>query len=380
MSQLDIAINQAKSALAVNNAKEALKILKPYKKSLKTTNSSNVILHQVYADIYLEHGQLEKAYPLLIRACELDPQGVTGGSEKFFTIGQVTGGKDGISMLVRGIENISSQAGDSLEQEQVDKIVSGLLAMIEIWMTDLCMEPDAELQCEELISKAMEVSESRSPEAWSTLGSIRISQQRFSDANDAFTESWKFFQLKKEAIEKSLEENTGSQKLTHTEYVELLQPLLNLTKMCVEMGSYETALHIVGAIKDIDEDNLEGYYLEGFIHYLMCKLELFRLSNPSLELNPGNIYEFNQHFQELPLDLTNESTKESVYEARVSLSFAVKIGENADPDDEIAQELFSGASGLLQELGGPVDITELLKLKNGEEVNDEDAIELEYEE
>lgn len=150
--------------------------------------------------------------------------------------------------------------------------------------------------------------------------------------------------------------------------------------MCVEMGSYETALHIVGAIKDIDEDNLEGYYLEGFIHYLMCKLELFRLSNPSLELNPGNIYEFNQHFQELPLDLTNESTKESAYEARVSLSFAVKIGENADPDDEIAQELFSGASGLLQELGGPVDITELLKLKNGEEVNEEDAIELEYEE
>lgn len=61
MSQLDTAINQAKSALAVNNAKEALKILKPYKKSLKTTNSSNVILHQVYANIYLEHGQLEKA-------------------------------------------------------------------------------------------------------------------------------------------------------------------------------------------------------------------------------------------------------------------------------------------------------------------------------
>lgn len=275
---------------------------------------------------------------------------------------------------MKGIENVSAIAGDSLLQEQVSIIVNGLLTMIEIWMTDLCMEPEAESQCEELISQATEISDGKSPETWSMLGSIRISQQRFGEAANAFTKSWEFFQEKKTTIERQLKEENNQSN--HADYIELLQPFISLAKMCIEMGLYETSLQIVVAVKDIDEDNLESYYLEGFTYYLMAKLEQFKQMNPSLQLTPENIYEFNEHFQEIPIDLSNTSLQDIIYEARVSLSFASKLSDNSDSDDEVAKEIAQGVHGLLNELGGEMDTMELMKLKRGEDFDDGEDLEI----
>lgn len=370
MNNILSTVNEAQSALTENNPKKALKLLKPLKKSLKAENSTNIPLLQVFAESYLENGQLDKAYPLLVQSCEIDPKGSVGGCDKFFTLGQIVGGQDGIGILSQGIENISTLAGDNITQEQVEKVVSGLLSMIEIWMTDLCMEPNAESQCEELINKAMEISENKSPEAWSTLGSIRISQQRFGDASEAFTQSWTYFDEKKSRIAENISNNDGS--ASHEDYVDLLQPLLALAKMCMEVGLYEIALKIESLVKDIDEDNLEGYYLEGFTNYLISKLETFKKTNPEVSLTPQNIYEFNSHIQEVPLDLTNPDITENINDSRIALSFAAKLGENIDVSDEIARELVAGTNVLLGELGGPVADSELQKLRKGDSVEDAD--------
>lgn len=372
MSDIEACIERAREALHEQNAKEALRILKPFKKSLKTKNGSNVLLLQTFANAYLEDGQLEKAYPLLSRACEADVEGTQGGSEKFFTLGQVAGGQFGINILLQGVENVSREAGDNLNQEQIGKIVSGLLSMVEIWMTDLCMEETAEAQSEELVNKAMEISDGVSPEVWSTLGSIRISQQRYKEAVDAFIQSWTFFEMRKQEIEKSLNDADGS---TYEDYVQLLQPLLTLAKMCIEMGLYDISLKIVSAIKDIDEDNLEAYYLEGFTYYMISKMEMFKNTNPTANVTAENIFEFNQHFKEVPLSLNNESISEVVHEARLALSFASKIGGNCDATDEVIYELLMGTKELLEELGGPLNDKELMKARKGEAEDDNDNAE-----
>ena len=372
MNNIQQTINEARNALSENNSKKALKLLKPFKKSLKSENSSNLPLLQVFADSYLENGQLDKAYPLLVKSCELDPKGTVGGSDKFFTLGQIVGGQDGISILSKGIENISQISnGQNISQDRVDKIVSGLLTMIEIWMTDLCMEPNAESQCEELIAKAMEISESKSPEAWSTLGSIRISQQRFRDASDAFIQAWKYFEIKKNSIsEVIMNNNKDSNNTSHEDYVDLLQPLISLAKMCMEVGLYEIALKVETLVKEIDEDNLEAYYLEGFTNYLICKLETFKKGNPDISLTPEKIYEFNSHIQEVPIDLNDQDMLDAINESRIALSFAAKLGETVDPLDEISKELVDGTHALLQELGGPIPDSELQKLRKGESLEE----------
>ncbi|CEP61409.1 Acl4p LALA0_S03e02212g [Lachancea lanzarotensis] len=370
-AQLNEAITQAKQLVLQNNADAALRVLKPFRKSMKGANSSHIGLHQAFVETYLEKGELEKAYPLLVKSCELDPQGEIGGSDKFFTLGQIVGGSDGLGLITQGIENLSRQAGDFLQQEQAEKVVAGLLSMVEIWMTDLCMEPGAEEQCEELVSKAMEVSEEQSAEAWASLGSMRISQQRFPEAAEAFGRSWHFFQAKKTAFDNEEQQSSN----VHVEFANMLQPLLNLAKMCIELGLYDMALEIEAAIKDIDEDNLEGLYLEAFTHYLICKLELFKIQNPQVEVTPENVFEFNQHFQELPFAAANDLIKEHAQEARILLTYMIKLAENNDANDEIVNELVNGATEVVSELGGLADIKDVIRYKKGEEVGDEEEIE-----
>ncbi|CCE62226.1 hypothetical protein TPHA_0C00700 [Tetrapisispora phaffii CBS 4417] len=378
MSDMQDVIEKARELLGENNAKEALSVLKPLKKKLKNPNDSILPLMQIFIDVYLEKGDVEKAYPILSDACELDPTGSKGGSEKFFTFGQVTGGEDGIKIIYQGIENISQEAGESISEEQLNKIVGGLLSMIEIWMTDLCMEPNAESQCEELIQKAMEISENRSPETWSMLGSIRISQQRFSDASNAFIQAWEYFEIKKQNIEKSLASNAIA---SHREYIELLQPLLALAKMCIEMGLYEIALKIISAVKDIEEDNLENYYLEGFVHYLLCKVTQFKATKKDIEITAENIYEFNEHFEDIRIEINNPTLSDLINDSRIALTFVVKLGENVDKEDNVSQELVAGANKLLKELGGAVDINTLMRSKKGENVEEADLeLDLEVEE
>lgn len=360
MSNLDSAITSARIALSENDAKKALKLLKPFKKSLKDENSSNIVLKQLFAESYLENGQVEKAYPMLVECCELDPKGSTAGCDKFFSLGQIIGGQDGLRILQQGIENLSTVS--EMTEEHTAKIVSGLLTMIEIWMTDLCMEPNAEAECEQLITNAMQISNETSPETWATLGSIRISQQRFGDASAAFTQAWKYFELRKnQAGHDTLDNNTAANE----EFADMLQPLISLAKMCMEVGLYDVALKVEQAIKEIDEDNLEGYYLEGFTNYLICKIELFKQQNSDIQLTPENIYEFNQHIQELPLQLDNELIAEPLHESRVSLSFALRFGDNVDPNDEIAAEILTGTKALLEEIGGPVSDQELEQIRKG---------------
>ncbi|KAL3231620.1 hypothetical protein RNJ44_00155 [Nakaseomyces bracarensis] len=366
---MEVAIKQAREALAENDSKKAISFLRPYEKELEGQNP-NVQLLQAFADVYLEDGQLDKAYPHLVRSCEVDPQGLQTGSDPFFTLGQVVGGADGIQLISKGIENVSTAAGENLNGEQVVKIVNGLLSMIEIWMTDLCMEPEAESQCEELINKALEISDNQSAEALSTLGSIRISQQRFSEACEAFTKSWELFEKRKQAISNN---NDSPDDYITGELAELLQPLLNLAKMCIEVGLYEVTLKVVGGIRDIDEDNLEGYYLEGFAHYMIAKIGTFQQKNPTMELKPETIFEFNQHIQEIELNLEDEMINEIIQEARIALTFTVKIGESSDASDEVVQELISGAKTVLAEIGGEVDPKILMKIKKGEALDDIDA-------
>lgn len=375
MSDLETTVTNARVALSENDAKKALKLLKPFKKSLQKENSGNVVLKQLFAECYLENGQLEKAYPILVECCEMDPKGSVAGCDKFFTLGQVIGGQDGLRVLQQGIENISSVS--EMTEEHTTKIVSGLLSMIEIWMTDLCMEPNAEAECEQLVTNAMQISNGSSPEAWATLGSIRISQQRFDDASQAFTQAWKYFEIRKIQAEGAAENGVSSNE----EYADMLQPLISLAKMCMEVGLYDVAIKVEQAIKDIDEDNLEGYYLEGFTNYLICKIELFKVQNTDIQLTPENIYEFNQHIQELPLQLDSELIAEPLHEAKVALSFALRIGENIDPNDEIAGEILTGTKALLEELGGAVSDQELEQIRKGPQTDgavleDEDILEL----
>lgn len=58
---MEKAIAEAREQLDLQNVKQALRILKPYKKSVATGGQDRLDLVQVFADAYLENGQVEKS-------------------------------------------------------------------------------------------------------------------------------------------------------------------------------------------------------------------------------------------------------------------------------------------------------------------------------
>lgn len=377
MSEIKDVISKARALLQSVDSDKALEFLSPYAEE----NSTNVQFLEVFGEALLESNQLENAYEVLQRSCSIDPQGELG-VDKFFYMGQIIGGDEGLRYIDVGLqksisflEQVDTDKGTDIEflvelaqlypskQELrgylLKKINLGIFGQIEIWMTDLCMEPQAENECEKLINYSLSL-EDKNPEAYSLLSSIRISQQRPEEAKNALLESWKLFQEKRDKLEQANadkpkgDRNADPEEFENTiEYLELTQPLMNLAKLAIELELYEVALCITSCIQEVNENILETYYYDALSNIFMAKRKYsndFSLTEEDyrdIELAKLMAYE-------------NEEVQKFIEDARYALTNGYKILNSdlvdADPD------LMEQVSDLVNELGGPI-MSELLPNK-----------------
>ncbi len=288
-------IEDARKKLDISEPKESLKLLKPLIKSNKYND--NIFFLQILGEIYLELNKPEKSYNYFIEASNLDKDGEIGGYEKFLWLGQLTGGKVGLNWFDKGaqlltkqlnlieneLENIEENGNENEEEieEKLNlldsikqKLSETIFSVIEIWMTDLCMEPEAESQCDKLINEAIEIDRNN-PESWSLLSSIRISQQKDENAIEALKTSWELFQKRRQSllVETQHNNNNDDNEIEISSNTGLLvQPLLTLNRISIELKQFEIAIKISQMIEDIDDQVLDSFYLEGFANYLQAQL------------------------------------------------------------------------------------------------------------
>lgn len=358
--ELNDLITETRKLLSLSQTKDALSLLKKF----KSKYIENVEFLQIFGEVYLELGKVDKAFEFLEKSCNLDINGQYG-SEKFFYLGQIIGGSKGIELIDHGISQLTTRlenndVNDDVRKFTIKKLNQGLFAEIEIWMTDLCMEPEAETKCDELINQSLTIDESN-PESWSLLTSIRISQQRDDDALQALQKSWDLFEQKKTALENNSNVNTtdNSQEIS-IEYVELIQPLITLSRFAIEMGQYELGGVIASNVRDIDEDNVESYYLEGFTNYLYVKKAQYDLKYPNYDA---------EIFDSFVIDPKLDGFKENLKQSRENLLQVLKISSQFDVDDDILNH----SKFLINEIGGEDDDDEAVS--NINEDNWEDEIE-----
>lgn len=375
MSQIDQIIADARALLQFSQAEKALELLTPNFES----NSSSVAFLQIFGETLLENNDLENAYNVLIKACELDPTG-DQGTEKFLYLGQIIGGSDGLKYLDNGLNKLSVQLNainedkgeddnillelskvyetkEQLQKYFIKKLNQGIFAKIEIWMTDLCMEPEAEDQCNDLIAYSLELDD-QNPESLSLLSSIRISQQRVDEAKEALTTSWTLFQDKKTKLEEaanslqvdSEEKNQPDSFEVGLEYMELIQPLLTLARFAIELELYEIAITISSNSQDINENILESYYYEALANILSAKQIAYKIQS-------SNVEDYRDlEIKEL-MESQNSDIKAFIDEAKSALTQGYKITQtdSVDADPELIEQVLS----LVDEVGGPI-ISELM--------------------
>ncbi|SGY34697.1 BQ5605_C002g01669 [Microbotryum silenes-dioicae] len=127
-----------------------------------------------------------------------------------------------------------------------------LVGMTELYLTDLCFEPDAEARCEQYLAQAAQIDPT-DPEVFQTLASVRLSQQRPLDASEAATQSWSLWRNLDAA---SPSYPTSSSRLA-------------LAQLLLELQRFSDALEVLQRLEMEDDEDPEVWYLSGWSWWLL---------------------------------------------------------------------------------------------------------------
>lgn len=230
-------------------------------------------------EINVELGDVDKAREWFLHATRLDPEGklpetVGGGAEKFLWLAQLCeeGGQESVKWFEKGVralqaEIVALESGDArpavmdeealliARLEKKRKLANALCAIVEVYMTDLSWEADAEARCENLLTEAMTVEDEPSPEVLQTLASVRLSQDRKADAQAALTRSidgWKDLEP----------EDPG---------VPDFPTRISLTRLLMEAEMEEQAMTVLNRLILEDDQSVEAWYLGGWCQHLQAE-------------------------------------------------------------------------------------------------------------
>jgi len=200
LAQATAALQQGDTAAAVKPAKRAASLLDI--QSEEALPALNLL-----GEIHIELGEIDAARQYFLQAAAIDEDGTIGendggGAEKFLWLAQLSedGGQDSVDWFEKGAACLRIQIQHLLDQRKLDKadqalleektikVTGALCAVVEVYMTDLSWEDDAEQKCEALVTEATMVAPGF-PEPWQTLANVRISQERMEDARAALKRS-----------------------------------------------------------------------------------------------------------------------------------------------------------------------------------------------
>lgn len=242
-------------------------------------------------EISLELGDADAARGYFEEAVRRDPQGdaegpLGGGAEKFLWLAQLCeeGGKESVSWFEKGAQvlekeiallNSGAQYGldaDSiavLRTERKARLANALCGMIEVYMTDLSWEEDAEERCEKLITNAMTVEDETSPEVLQTLASIRLSQDRKEDAQAALQRS----------LESWIHLDADSEDIPD------FAARISLARLLMESELEDTAMDVLERLVLEDDQSVEAWYLGGWCQYLEAERIRTNLDSTKIAIN-----------------------------------------------------------------------------------------------
>ncbi|KAL9101478.1 MAG: hypothetical protein Q9163_003273 [Psora crenata] len=257
------------------------------------------------AEIEIERGDLDAARRLFEEAVVLDPEGripeaAGGGAEKFLWLAQLSeqGGKESLRWFKRGAEVLRddiARLGEHVGpagQEKRKKLSGALCGMVEVYMTDLSWEEDAEATCERLIAEAMMVAP-ESAETWQTLASVRISQVRTAEAREALGKSMELWK------------NVGPEASSS---VPDFPTRVSLARLLMEVELQEEALEVVERLVSEEDQSVEAWYLGGWCLYLLAQ----KSSENGHVNRTANEYESFQKEQKAALLSSHEWLKQSL--------------------------------------------------------------------
>ncbi|EIW83769.1 hypothetical protein CONPUDRAFT_163073, partial [Coniophora puteana RWD-64-598 SS2] len=168
-----------------------------------------------------------------------------------------------IEILKGQLKNSTSPAreagaeGEDADAEVRGNIVRAYVGMVEVWMDpslDLCFDPAASSTCDTLLSAALSYDPIHT-EALQALASVRLSQSNPPGARTALLRALSAWHALPAADPR----------------VPPLPVKLSLSRLLLETGMLRNAVDVLSGCIEADDENVEGWYLQGWAFWLMAE-------------------------------------------------------------------------------------------------------------
>jgi len=222
-------------------------------------DADNVQALEMSGNLLLELGEVEKAQQCLGRAIHLQPQ---AGHTKYLTAAQLFTGQDSLSLYLKGVEIletcISSASGEGERSETVRALSSALVAVSELYTTDLCDTEGAREEASKAIQRAIEADRGNS-EAWEALANFNLITGELEGAQEAMATSLELWLPQHLAfVEKG--EGEGTQLSYNSR--------LNTAKLLMDLENFDRAAEVLDTLLQEDDEVVAPWYLMGWLNLL----------------------------------------------------------------------------------------------------------------
>ena len=282
---------------------------------------NNVKIHECYGNVYAETGDIDNAMKYFNEAVRLEPN---TGHVKYLYLGQITEGREAVQHYEKGIaimkETIEYQKNNKNESNNEKPLSNGDVANVycslaEIFMTDCCMDDDAEEQCEKYCKLAVETDE-KSLDAAVSMSNLLLNQSKMDEAKIATEKALALWtELSKDIEEDSIPENLS------------YEARVTLIKLLIEVEVYDKVSPIVDQLIEENEDDIRIWYYLGLAKSLMKDTDNPRFYlEKALELIEKTGFQNDDmvaHIEQLLVDCPPEDEMDVIEE-----------GEEEDEDDE----------------------------------------------
>jgi tetratricopeptide (TPR) repeat protein len=346
LAEASSCLQQGNIEEAVRPAQRALGVLDP--ESEEALPALNLL-----GEIHIELGDIGSARQYFLQAASIDEDGtvgedIGGGAEKFLWLAQLSedGGQDSVDWFEKGASSLRTQIQALLGRKKIDaeveamllekrrKLAVALCGVVEVYMTDLSWEEDAEQRCEALVTEATMVAPTFA-EPWQTLANVRISQQRMEDA--------------KAALKRSLD--LWQNLPPESDVVPDFPTRVSLARLLMEADMDAEAIEVLERLVSEDDGSVEVWYLGGWGLYVLGEKQ-----------KKGELKSENED---------GESWKISWISSRQWLDHSLRLFKQQDYEDERlgehAKELLASLNAELGDGHGDQDE------EDGDEWEDEDG-------
>ena len=230
-------------------------------------NNTNVI--EVTGNVCAEQGELEKAKQYFLKAVKLEPD---TGHIKYLYLGQISEGQEAVNyfsnainilkLKLESILNNTKDAGEKqMQQRSINTDISNVYcSLAEIYMTDCCMEEDAQKLCEYFCKQAIGTND-KNPDSYIVMCNFLLSSNDMVQAKESA--------LKLYNLWRSLTESQQDNIPTAMSY----ECRVSLIKVLIEIEYFDKVYDIVDQLIEENEDDIRIWYYLGLAKYFLLQAD-----------------------------------------------------------------------------------------------------------